>query len=46
MDTVEDGLVWIMGLISDNPTEWWAVLALGCIALVWLVGRSARASRF
>jgi hypothetical protein len=46
MDSVQDGFGWIMDLLSDNPTEWWLVLALGCIALVWLVGRSARAERF
>lgn len=46
MDAVQDSASWIIDLLADNPTEWWALLALGCITLVWLVGRSARTERF
>jgi hypothetical protein len=46
MDSVQDGVVWIIDVLSENPTGSWLILAAGCIALVWLVGRSARTSRF
>lgn len=46
MDSVQDGFGWIIDLLSDNPTGSWLILAAACIALVWLVGRSARTSRF
>lgn len=46
MDAIQYGIGWVMDLIEENPTQWWFLIALPCLGLVWLVGRSASVDRF